>query len=39
MNGSKYLIDMKGLKSLLVKAEAYLKPKGASMMKLFYENS
>ena len=30
---------MKGLKSLQVKAEAYLKPKRASMMKLFGKNS
>ena len=32
-------IGMKGLKSLQVKAEAYLKPKRASMKKLFCENS
>ena len=30
---------MKGLKSLQVKVEAYLKPKQASMVKLFCENS
>ena len=29
---------MKGLKSLLVKAEAYWDPKRASMMELFCEN-
>ena len=31
--------EMKGLKSFQVKAEAYLEPKRASMMKLFGENS
>ena len=35
----KYLIDMKGLKSLQIKTEAYLKPKRVSMIKLFCENS
>ena len=30
---------MKGLKILQVKAEAYLEPKQATMMELFYENS
>ena len=30
---------MKGLKNLQVKAEAYLEPKQASMVKLFCENS
>ena len=34
----KYLKKMKGLKSLQVKAEAYLEPQRASMMKLFCEN-
>ena len=33
------LETMKGLKSLQVKAETYLKPKQASLMKLFCENS
>ena len=35
----KYFKEMKGLKSLQVKAETYLKPKRATMMKLFCENS
>ena len=35
----KYFVDMKGLKSLQVKAEPYLKLKRASMVKLFRENS
>ena len=30
---------MKGLNSIQIKAEAYLEPKGGSVMKLFYENS
>ena len=32
-------VDMKGLKSLQVKTEAYLKAKRAYMMKFFCENS
>ena len=35
----KYFKEMKGLKSLQVKAEAYLEPQRASMMKLFCEKS
>ena len=31
----KYLKEMKGLKSLKVKEEAYLEPEQASMMKFF----
>ena len=34
----KNLEEMKGLESLQVKAEAYLEPKRASMMELFFVN-
>ena len=33
---SKYFIDMKGLKSLQIKAEAYLKPKASIYDKVFF---
>ena len=35
INESKYFIDMKGLKSLQVNAEAYLKPKASIYDKVF----
>ena len=39
INEVKYFKEMKGLKSLPVKAETYVEPKLASMMKLFCKNS